>query len=87
MTDTFKQDIADIIEYYNARADMFGYLEDAISWFEQGHNEERMWRCLIEHQLMKDITNEMFNAFNYDTLCTLVGVFGGKIVIAGNLDE
>ena len=87
MTDTFKQDIADITEYYLARSDMFALIESAIEWFEEGDNDERMWRCLIEYQLIKDATDEIFNAFSYDTLCTLVGVFGGKIVIAGNLDE
>ena len=87
MTATFKQDINDIIEYYNARADVFCYLEDAIGWFEKGHNEDRMWRCLFEHQLMKARTEEMFDAFSYDTLSLLVGAFGVKLIIAGNLDE
>jgi hypothetical protein len=87
MTETFKQDINDIIEYYNARADMFCFLEDAIDWFEQGHNEDRMWRSLFEHQLMKDATKEMFDAFSYDTLSLLVGAFGVKLVIVGTPDE
>lgn len=87
MTDTFKQDINDIIEYYNARADMFCYLEDAVSWFEQGHNEERMWRCLFEHQRRKDEAKEMFGAFSYDTLSMFVGVFGAKLFIVGKADE
>ena len=87
MTDTFKQDISNIIDYYNARADMFALLESAIDWFEEGHDEERMWRCLFEHQLIKDATKEMFDAFSYDTLSILVGAFGVKLVIVGTPDE
>ena len=87
MTDTFKKDIVDIIEYYNARADMFCYLEDAVSWIEKGHNDERMWRCLFEHQRKKDETKERFDAFSYDTLSILVGAFGVKLIIVGTPDE
>jgi hypothetical protein len=87
MTDTFKQDISDIIDYYNARADMFELLERAIEWFDEGHDEQRMWRCLFEHQLLKDQTKELFSAFSYDTLSTLVGAYGVKLIIVSTPDE
>jgi len=87
MTDTFKQDIVDIIDYYSARAEMFEQLADAIHWFEKDQTEDRMWRCLFEHQLRKDETEEMFDAFSHDTLSVLVGAFGVKLIINGTLDE
>jgi len=88
MTDKLKQDIADITEYYIARADMFVLLEQAILWFDEGGNEDsRMWHCLFEHQLLNDHTKELFHSFSYDTLSMFVGVFGAKLFIVGKADE
>lgn len=87
MTDTFKQDIVDITNYYDYRAEMFMSLENAVIYFEDGDNDQLMWNYLFEYAMLNDATKEMFDAFSYDTLSLLVGAFGGKIIIAGNLDE
>ncbi len=87
MTTTFKQDIVDIVNYYDCRAEMFVQIERALDWFEKSDNEQRMWNHLFEYALLNEATKEMFDAFSYDTLSLLVGSFGGKIIIAGNLDE
>lgn len=87
MTDTFKQDIVDITNYYDYRAEMFMSLENAVIYFEDGDNDQLMWNYLIEYAMLKEATKEMFDAFSYDTLSLLIGSFGGKIIIAGNLDE
>lgn len=73
MTETFRKDIDNIIDYYSARAEMFGQLADAIHWFEKDQTEDRMWRCLFEHQLRKDETEEMFDLFDDKTIDMLAG--------------
>lgn len=87
MTDTFKQDIVDITNYYDYRAEMFMSLENAVIYFEDGDNDQLMWNYLFEYAMLNEATKEMFDAFSYDTLSLLIGSFGGKIIIAGNLDE
>ena len=87
MTDTFRKDIVDIVNYYDYRAQMFMEIEQALDYFNNSDNEQRMWIHLFEYAMLKEATNEMFNAFSYDTLCNLIGVFGGKIIIAGDFDE
>ena len=87
MTDTFQQDIVDIINYYDYRAEMFMSLQNAVVCFEDGDNDQFMWNYLFEYAKLNEATKEMFDAFSYDTLSILVGSFGGKIIIAGNLDE
>ena len=87
MTDTFKQDIVDIVNYYDFRTEMFMQLEQALEYFEKSDNEQRMWNHLFEYALLKDAAKEMFDAFSYDTLSMCVGVFGAKLFIVGKADE
>jgi len=87
MTDTFKQDIVDITNYYDYRAEMFMSLENAVIYFEDGDNDQLMWNYLIEYAVLKEATKEMFDAFSYDTLSTLVGSFGANLFIIGIADE
>ena len=87
MTDTFQQDLVDITNYYDYRAEMFMSLQNAVIYFEDGDNNQMMWSYLFEYAMLNEATKEMFDAFSYDTLSILVGSFGSKIIIAGNLDE
>lgn len=87
MTDTFKQDIVDIVNYYDCRTEMFLQIERALEYFENSDNEQRMWNHLFEYALLNEATKEMFDAFSYDTLSLLVGAFGVKLIIAGTPDE
>ena len=87
MTDTFKQDIVDITNYYDYRAEMFMSLENAVIYFEDGDNDQMMWNYLIKYAMLKEATKEMFDAFSYDTLSIIVGSFGVKLIIVGTLDE
>lgn len=87
MTQTFKQDIDDIISYYDCRAEMFIQLDSALDYFENSGNEQIMWSHLFDYAMLKDATKEMFDAFSYDTLSLLVGAFGVKLVIVGTPDE
>ena len=87
MTDTFQQGLVDITNYYDYRAEMFMSLQNAAIYFEDGDNNQMMWSYLFEYAMLNEATKEMFDAFSYDTLSILVGSFGGKIIIAGNLDE
>jgi hypothetical protein len=87
MTDTLKQDIVDIVNYYDYRAQMFMEIEQALDLFENTDNEQRMWVHLFEYAMLKEATKEVLNAFSYDTLATLVGAFGVKLIIVGSPDE
>ena len=87
MTDTFEKDIVDIVNYYDCRAQMFMEIEQALDYFNNSDNEQRMWIHLFEYAMLNEATKDMFDAFSYDTLSLLIGSFGGKIIIAGNLDE
>lgn len=87
MTDTFKQDIVDITNYYDHRAEMFMSLENAVIYFEDGDDDQRMWFHLFEYTMLKDATREMFDAFSYDTLSILVGSFGVNLIIVSTPHE
>jgi len=82
MTDTFKQDIGDIITYYDNRSEMFYQIESAVKCFEN-NEEQRMWVHLIEYGMLKEITKEIFDGFSYDTLSLLLVTFGANIIIVG----
>jgi hypothetical protein len=86
MTDTFKQDIDDIITYYDNRSEMFYQIESAVKCFEN-NEEQRMWFHLFEYAMMKEDTKEMFGAFSHETLSMLVGAFGANLIIVVTLDE
>jgi len=87
MTDTFQQDLVDITNYYDYRAEMFMSLQNAVIYFEDGDNDQMMWSYLFEYAMLNEATKEMFDAFSYDTLSLLVGAFGVKLVIVGTPDE
>lgn len=87
MTETFEKDIVDIVNYYDYRAQMFMEIEQALDYFNNSDNEQRMWIHLFEYAMLNEATKEMFDAFSYDTLSLLVGSFGGKLIIVGTPDE
>lgn len=70
MSDTFKIDINNILEYYEVRTDQFFAIQNAIYFFEK-NDDQQMWVKLFDYVYYKDIAKGMFNDFSYDTLCTL----------------
>jgi hypothetical protein len=78
---TLKQDVVNIIIYYDEKAEQFTSLDMAIDMFNNDGSERLMWFHLLEYAMHRENTAQLLNAFTIKSLDILVGSCGAKLII------